>query len=144
MKLNEIKAIVKKVGGSSINEFVLHRKDISIRVSKSNITHPPPVTISGEHEQEHSIERVDEKVSDNLSYFKSSWVGIYHDYINSKNETGIYSGVRVNPGDKLGIIRTMNINVSIIAEEKMLIKDILIKDGHSVEYDQALYQVEYI
>ncbi|HAT2828662.1 TPA: hypothetical protein I8370_001646 [Klebsiella oxytoca] len=143
MNIRTIAALIKTVSYSSINELTASDNTFSIRISQVLQKQRSSIeTTNHSQEKKHIIEfEGDNSIS--VDEFKSSMVGIYYSSLNEKSKPYIVIGSVVNPGDRLGVIRAMNINTVIYAGRKMAITNILVKNGQPVEYDQALYLVNY-
>ncbi|MFP2428659.1 acetyl-CoA carboxylase biotin carboxyl carrier protein [Enterobacter ludwigii] len=143
MNIRTIAALIKTVSYSSINEFTASDNTFSIRISQVPQKRQSTVERTNHPLEKKEICEFDDINPISVDEFKSPMVGIYYSSLNENTEPYIVIGNLVNPGKRLGVIRSMNINTIIYASKKMTISDILVKNGQPVEYDQALYLVNY-
>jgi acetyl-CoA carboxylase biotin carboxyl carrier protein len=72
----------------------------------------------------------------------SPLVGIFHLYPEGKDIPYVEAGSTIQPSQVLGRVRVVDIDNEIRAEISGVITEVLIKDGHPVEYDQPLFLIE--
>ncbi len=143
MDIKTIATLIRKISYTSINEFILSDNDVSIRISQIPRKQHLPFNLTPVIEQgKHIVER-DENKSTTIQEFQSPMVGIYYCSHLDKINACVINFDQVRPGDRLGVIRAMNINTVIYASKKMIISDILVKNGQPVEYGQTLFLVKY-
>lgn len=84
---------------------------------------------------------VETKTTDNRKYVTSPLVGTFHTSPQQGAEPFVSVGTKVKKGDKLCIIEAMKVMNEIKASESGEIKEILVKEGQMVEYDQKLFVI---
>ena len=78
----------------------------------------------------------------NLLEVKSPMVGTYYGAPEPGAKPFVAAGARISKGDVLCIIEAMKIMNEIESEFSGVVKDILVENGHPVEYGQVLFRVD--
>lgn len=138
-----ISKLIKEFSGSSLRVVSLKKRNFSIDLTKDNIKSYTPVnyelpttSISSATSTNSNHKALSEEI-------KSPIVGIYHCSFPEDEKCMISVGQSLCPGNKMGLIRAININTILRAERKMKILKVLVSNGQAVEYDQVLFIVEY-
>ena len=121
----------KTISNTVVNE---HIEDID---SDTNINIPAPQHIEDKSHSKHEEEPEGTIV-------KAPLVGTFYLSPKPGEPAFIEKDKKVDIGDTLCIIEAMKIFNDIESEHKCIIKEILVKDGEPVEYDQPLFLIEEI
>ncbi len=89
--------------------------------------------------QNSEIQPTQPQVQDDKDFIKSPLVGTFHCAPAPSAKPFVSVGSKVKKGDKLCIIEAMKVMNEILAPKDATIKDILVKNGEMVEFDQNLF-----
>ena len=151
MDLSELKGIISLVQKSDLTELEIELKDIKLRMAR-----PGANTSSQDAVREIVVqnqattpavqspvnkEEVKQATKEDDQIFKSPMVGTFYRKPSPDDPAFVKVGDSVNKGDTLCIIEAMKVMNEIQAEHSGEIVDILLEDGESVEFGQALFKI---
>ncbi len=158
MDLKQMESFIQLLDETDINELVWEKDGIKVAFKKGEGQNIPlnqkelkGKTKTGEKKQiiKEDISDRDELVSktflrnDKNKYvtIKSLMVGTFH-IISSDKTTLVKEGDNIRVGQKIYIIEAMKILKEITSEIQGKIVEILVEDGHAVEYGQSLFLID--
>lgn len=138
----EIEKLTKYLEDKELTEVSIETKDGKISLKKSSgIQYPPMIS--------HSLDKpASEKSSEpqvkksNLIEITSPMVGTFYPSPSPGADPFVKVGSKVKPGDVLCIIEAMKIMNELPSEVSGTVKEIIVKDGQTVEFGQVLIRVE--
>lgn len=151
MDLSELKGIISLVQKSDLTELEIELKDIKLRMAR-----PGANTSSQDAVREIVVqnqattpavqspvnkEEVKQATKEDDQIFKSPMVGTFYRKPSPDDPAFVKVGDSVNKGDTLCIIEAMKVMNEIQAEHSGEIVDVLLEDGESVEFGQALFKI---
>lgn len=151
MDLSELKGIISLVQKSDLTELEIELKDIKLRMAR-----PGANTSSQDAVREIVVqnqattpavqspvnkEEVKQATKEDDQIFKSPMVGTFYRKPSPDDPAFVKVGDSVNKGDTLCIIEAMKVMNEIQAEHSGEIIDVLLEDGESVEFGQALFKI---
>ena len=158
MDIRKIKRLIKLVEQSNIDELNISDSEMSIHISRvynTNIRNSMNIekkhTVSSQKPMLSSnfpsssitniVESVNSKCTNHI--IRSPIVGIFYINNNSSNlKAFIKIGKKINVGDTLCIIEAMKMMNHIKSDRSGMIKDILVKNGDAVEFNEPLIIIE--
>ncbi len=143
MDLKEVKKILKLLQGTDIVEFELEGKNGRVRIKKGrqNTVQRVDVTESKTGHGGIFIEK-EELKSKNLTTITSPMVGTFYRSPSPDAPPFVEEGSIVRKDQPLCIIEAMKIMNEIESENDGKIVSILVENGQSVEYGEALFLLE--
>lgn len=151
MDLSELKGIISLVQKSDLTELEIELKDIKLRMARpgantssqdavreivvQNQATTPAVQSPVNKEELKQATKEDDQI------FKSPMVGTFYRKPSPDDPAFVKVGDSVNKGDTLCIIEAMKVMNEIQAEHSGEIVDVLLEDGESVEFGQALFKI---
>ena len=144
MNYEDIKKLIDDMGNSKLTEISIDfpdgtkigmKKEVKVveKVQEKNIQHI---------EQKEVNEIVEtETQEDNCKIVKSPMVGTFYLKPDPNSNPYVEIGKKVKKGDILCIIEAMKLMNEIEAEYDGEIKEILVKDGDSIEYGKPLFKI---
>jgi acetyl-CoA carboxylase biotin carboxyl carrier protein len=151
LDLSELKGIISLVQKSDLTELEIELKDIKLRMAR-----PGANTSSQDAVREIVVqnqattpavqspvnkEEVKQATKEDDQIFKSPMVGTFYRKPSPDDPAFVKVGDSVNKGDTLCIIEAMKVMNEIQAEHSGEIVDVLLEDGESVEFGQALFKI---
>jgi len=142
MDLDQLKKIMKIFESSSLSELEIEEGETRFRLAKkreegSVISEEERVSLFRDKKK---IEK--EKEGKGLFSVKSPLVGTFYRSPSPEEEPFVEIGDKVTVGQTLCIIEAMKVMNEITSEVPGRIKEIMIENGHPVEYDQKLFLIE--
>jgi acetyl-CoA carboxylase biotin carboxyl carrier protein len=149
MNIDEIKELIKAVSDSELSALDYHDGNANISLRKGNIQ--PLVTVQ---ENEKSSTKVDvltnnkdsdidenseKSVEGNI--VKSLLVGTVYLSAEENGKPLVSVGDTVKKGQTLAIVEAMKLMNEIVSEFDGVVKDVLVENGQTVEYDQGLFVI---
>ncbi|MDD4916078.1 MAG: acetyl-CoA carboxylase biotin carboxyl carrier protein [Methylococcales bacterium] len=146
MDIRKIKKLIDLIEESDIAEIEISEGEESVRISRYSA--PPPV----QYAQSAPVApapapvlapaavAVEEKVSGHV--VKSPMVGTFYRSASPGSASFVELGQQVSAGQTICIIEAMKILNQIEADKSGKIKQILVENGHPVEYGQPLFVIE--
>ncbi|WMY97726.1 MAG: acetyl-CoA carboxylase biotin carboxyl carrier protein [Arsenophonus sp.] len=150
MDIRKIKKLIKLVEKSGIIELEISEGKESIRINRLNNIGQTSVL-----QQNHNISK--SMLTDSNNYIKknqkivkkntehvirSPMVGTFYSSPNPESKPFIKIGQKVLIGDTLCIIEAMKMMNQIENNKEGIVKNILVENGESVEFDQPLIVIE--
>jgi acetyl-CoA carboxylase biotin carboxyl carrier protein len=146
---DRLKEVIYILENSNINEI-----EVRFWFRKIKVTKAPPIinadldTLSKKttiEEKERSIkveEKEDIQAIANLFTVRSPMPGTFYTASEPGTKPFVNIGSKINEGDVICIIEAMKIMNEIQSEKNGTIKEILIKDGNPIEFDQPLFVID--
>jgi len=136
MDLKKIFEIVERIENSSLTKFEYSEDNTRIVLEKNAAQ---AVTVS---ENPVIKENIPKEVKTQGKVVKSPIVGTFYSKATPESEAFVSIGDRVKKGDILCIIEAMKLFNDVQSDFDGVIKEILVKDGDMVAYDQNFMIVE--
>jgi acetyl-CoA carboxylase biotin carboxyl carrier protein len=158
MDPRKIKELLKLMTAHDVVDMVIEEGDTKIKLSRANPASqivmqapaqiapiasmmPSSSVISAPMESGSQQTQVATKAA-NLKEIKAPMVGSFYRAPAPNAEPYVEVGTRIKPGDVLCIIEAMKLMNEIKAEVAGEIVEILVENGHSVEYGQPLFLIK--
>lgn len=141
MEIKKIEEIIKVFEKSSLSELELEEKNFKMHVLKNTATSVVESKIVSSVQHNDVIEEVEE-VQENLHAIKAPVVGTFYAKHSPNSENIVNIDDHVNKGDTLCIIEAMKVMNEIKSDVSGTIKEILLENNSSVEFDQVLFLIE--
>ncbi len=148
MDLKQLKKVIKIFESSSLSELEIEEGKTRFRLTKKRkekgaIAERSSVSIIEDKRiEEKERKRKKEKEGKKLFSVNSPLVGTFYRSPSPEEEPFAEVGDRVEVGDTLCIIEAMKVMNEITSDVEGKIKEIMVKNGHPVEYDQELFLIE--
>jgi oxaloacetate decarboxylase alpha subunit len=150
MNIKEIKEIIELMKENNINELEMQRDGLKIALKRgpSGVFVQSPVVEIPSHtavshvpakEVSHPPEEAPKK---NVSHIVSPMVGTFYTAPSPEAAPYVHLGDDVKEGDVICIVEAMKVMNEIKAEVRGKIKNILVKNGESIEFSQPLFEIE--
>lgn len=143
---DRLKEVIYILENSNINEIEVRFWFRKIKVTKAPpIINADPDTLSKKttiEEKESSIKVEDIQAIANLFTVRSPMPGTFYAASEPSIKPFVDVGSKINEGDVICIIEAMKIMNEIQSEKDGTIKEILIKDGSPIEFDQPLFVID--
>lgn len=151
MDIRKIKKLIELLEESGINEIEIHEGEESVRITRSapgNMTYFSPPPTFAPHPAEAPLEdrsphsSVSGEPSASSGHrVTSPMVGTFYRASSPGNPAFVDVGSQVEIGDTLCIIEAMKMLNPIEADKAGKIREILVENGHPVEYGQTLFTI---
>ena len=148
MDLKQLKKVIKIFESSSLSELEIEEGKTRFRLTKGRkekdaIAGRRSVSIiEDKGMEEKEMKRKKEKEMKKLFSVNSPLVGTFYRSPSPEEESFAEIGDRVEVGDTLCIVEAMKVMNEITSDVDGKIKEIMVKNGHPVEYDQELFLIE--
>jgi len=148
MDLKQLKKVIKIFESSSLSELEIEEGKTRFRLTKGRkgkgaIAGRRSVSIIEDKRiEEKERKRTKEKQGKQFFSVNSPLVGTFYRSPSPEEEPFVETGDRVEVGDTLCIIEAMKVMNEITSDVEGKIKEIMVKNGHPVEYDQELFLIE--
>ncbi len=148
MDLRQLKKVIKIFESSSLSELEIEEGKTRFRLTKGRkekgaIAERKSVSIIEDKGiEEKQRKRKKEKEGKQFFSVNSPLVGTFYRSPSPEEEPFAETGDRVEVGDTLCIIEAMKVMNEITSDVEGKIKEIMVKNGHPVEYDQELFLIE--
>ena len=145
MNLKEIKEMINLMNENDLVELELERDGLKIRLKKNCGQIQQELIRTGQGKIIKSPEATQEPLGpeqEGLIEIKSPMVGTFYRAPSPESPPFVDEGSQIQPGEVICIIEAMKLMNEIKAEVKGRIKEILIENGHPVEFGQVLFKVE--
>ncbi|OQW71920.1 MAG: acetyl-CoA carboxylase, biotin carboxyl carrier protein, partial [Proteobacteria bacterium ST_bin11] len=142
--IRKIKKLIDLIEESDIAEIEIREGEESVKISRYSAA--PPVqyaaapAVAAVSAAPVAVAPVEEKVSGHV--VKSPMVGTFYRSASPGSASFVEIGQSVSNGQTLCIIEAMKILNQIEADKSGKIKQILVENGHPVEYGQPLFIIE--
>ncbi|MDT4288106.1 acetyl-CoA carboxylase biotin carboxyl carrier protein [Methylomonas sp. MO1] len=144
MDIRKIKKLIDLIEESDIAEIEIREGEESVKISRYSAAAPvqyaAPVAAPVAAAPIVTAAPVEEKVSGHV--VKSPMVGTFYRSASPGSAAFVEIGQSVSNGQTLCIIEAMKILNQIEADKSGKIKQILVENGHPVEYGQPLFIIE--
>ena len=146
MDIRKIKKLIDLIEESDIAEIEISEGEESVRISRYSA---PPVQYAAAPAAPAPVQvavapaaaaPVEDKVSGHV--LKSPMVGTFYRSASPGSEAFVQIGQSVSVGQTLCIIEAMKILNQIESDKSGKIKQVLVENGHPVEYGQPLFIIE--
>lgn len=148
MNIKEIKEIIELMKENHIEEFEMERDGLKIVLKRKRSGNIEPVvvteTVSGKKEIQEKTEKEKNEDRDNVVYIVSPMVGTFYSASSPEAAPHVVTGDQITENTVVCIVEAMKVMNEIKADIQGRIKEILVKNGDPVEYDQPLFAVEKI
>ena len=149
MDFKQLKKVIKIFESSSLSELEIEEGKTRFRLTKGRkekgaIAERKSVSIIEDKRIEEKEERKRKKEKEGKKFFSvnSPLVGTFFRSSSPEEEPFAEVGDRVEVGETLCIIEAMKVMNEITSDVEGKIKEIMVKNGHPVEYDQELFLIE--
>lgn len=147
MNIKEIKEMIALMNENDLMELEIEREGFKIKLKKSGGTIEQTTSPLPNHPKVEKIypETKPEKPASELSAWeeiKSPMVGTFYRTPSPESAPFVDIGSEVQPGQVICIIEAMKLMNEIKAEKKGIIKEIIVENGHPVEFGQVLFRIE--
>lgn len=148
MDLEKLRQIIDVFEVSSLSELEIEEKGVRFRLVKKTeqsssevkeISQEKEIQVSRETE---TPEETEEEIEDKLVPVKSPLVGTFYRASSPDRPPFVEEEQMVQAGQTLCIIEAMKVMNEITSEVNGKVKEILVENGHPVEYDQELFLIE--
>lgn len=144
MELKDIYDLWDRFEKSTVDEFELEMQGASLKLKKNQIRMGESVVIP-QPTVENIAEPVErEKVNTNELAVKAPLVGTFYCAPTPNDAPFVAVGQTVKKGEVIGIIEAMKMMNEVTATVDGTVKEILVKDGDMVAYDQVLIVMENV
>lgn len=144
MDIRKIKKLIDLIEESDIAEIEIREGEESVKISRYSAAAPvqyaAPVAAPIAVAPVVATAPVEEKISGHV--VKSPMVGTFYRSASPGSASFVEIGQSVSNGQTLCIIEAMKILNQIEADKSGKIKQILVENGHPVEYGQPLFIIE--
>jgi len=144
MDLKLLKKIIEMFEASSLWELEIEEKGTRFRLGKKTgkeSSLPPQASLLPKQSEEKKVLEV-EGERKQLTVIRSPLVGTFYRALSPEDKPLVEVEDKVVAGQTLCIVEAMKVMNEITSEVAGKIKDILVKDGQPVEYDQELFLIE--
>jgi acetyl-CoA carboxylase biotin carboxyl carrier protein len=134
-KLRELLDFAKT---TDLQELVWEKNGVKIsfrRAEGKSFYRPAPVVVGASPAPE-------EQVVEEPRYIRSTMVGTFYRSDSTDRPPMVVEGTLVTSGQPVASIEAMKIRKDVVSQESCRILKALVPNGHAVEYDQPLFEVE--
>lgn len=145
MDLNQLKKIIEIFESSTLSELEIEEGETRFKLAKEREKRsviPGKKEVSFFEDRKIKEKREEEEKRKKLFSVKSPLVGTFYRSPSPEEEPFVEVGDRVTAGQPLCIIEAMKVMNEITSEVPGRIKEIMVENGHPVEYDQELFLIE--
>ena len=143
MEKKALHAIMNALENTSIKEVEITNKDNKFKIVRKNVTSvsktPAPAQTSVTASDTGEI--TEEKSTENTSDVLSKWVGFFYRGKGKGDKPLIKLRDVVKSSQQLGSIVSMNVVHQVISELDGKIVEVLVEDGHAVQYGQPIFRI---
>lgn len=142
MEYDKILQLINDFGNSKLNNIKLNFPD-GTKIDMSKNEEQVKVIENTSNKEDYETPKVEEKKEKTAGkIITSPMVGTFYMKPSPNADPYVKVGQKVKKGDVLCIIEAMKLMNEIEAEFDGTIKEILVKDGESVEYGKPLFELE--
>lgn len=134
MKTKEIKQLIKILETSKLNELSYKEEGFEISLKKGGDV-APQVLASVSNSGSDTVQL-------NRKIIHSPLVGVYYDKPSPDDSSFVEIGDQIKVGDIVCIIEAMKVMNEIKSDQSGVVKEILLKDGDVVSFDQDILVLE--
>jgi acetyl-CoA carboxylase biotin carboxyl carrier protein len=141
--IRKVKTLIELLENSGVVELEIREGDSSIRINRGGgsttvVTTAPPAAAPVSAAP---VAPVQPEAAPTGTVLKSPMVGTYYSAPSPDSSPFVRLGQTVKEGDTLCIIEAMKIMNPIEAENAGTVVEILVENGHPVEFDQPLFVI---
>ena len=144
MELDEIKNLIELLQDTDITELQIERENSRLKIKRekffSSFEASPSLSKPAKGEVNEVKGPADE--GQNLATITSPIVGIFHRAPSPESSPFVEVGSSVRKGQALCIVEAMKLMNEIESDTDGTISQILIENGHPVEYGEALFLIK--
>ncbi|MCP4355328.1 MAG: acetyl-CoA carboxylase biotin carboxyl carrier protein [Proteobacteria bacterium] len=148
VELKQVKELIELLKENNLDEILVEGKDDKIHI-KSNVAPKavptfaaPQVAPVANHAPTVTPTQDATNTIDETKQIKSPMVGTFYAKPTPESKEFVAIGDSIKKGQALCIIEAMKTMNKIDADKNGIIKQILIKDGQAVEFDEPLFVIE--
>jgi acetyl-CoA carboxylase biotin carboxyl carrier protein len=144
MNIKDIEKLIKILKESDVNEITIEEEGVKIQL-KRDILYKRNIEVSNSCNNSDPGKAVSEKIdipTVETKFIRAKMPGTFYRAPSPDSPVYVKEGSIVNEDTVVCIIEAMKIFNEIKAGISGKIKKILINDGESVEYDQAIFEIE--
>jgi len=153
MNIKEIKEMITLMNENNLLELEIEKEGMRIRLKKdslgngresipSQIVTMPQFSVSQEQISTQQIKK--ESTSKNLIEIKSPMVGTFYRAPSPESQPFIEVGQNLDAGQVVCIVEAMKLMNEIKSEIRGKVIEVLVENGHPVEFGQPLFLIEPI
>lgn len=149
MDVEQIRDLIKAVEQSDVDEVTIEEGDVKVTVRKGKAGAEVSVKTKKEAEEKEKATPASEAAKKEAKEYPDHWkpisapmVGTFYRKPAPDADTFVEVGDEVEEGQTVCILEAMKLMNEITAEENGVIKEILVENGHPVEYGQHLFLYE--
>ncbi|MBQ9448490.1 MAG: acetyl-CoA carboxylase biotin carboxyl carrier protein [Acholeplasmatales bacterium] len=141
MEFEDLKKVIKIFEDSKLTVLEYETEGFKVKLDKRQggcapMPAPMPMAMAPQADVQAASQP---QAQDDKDFVKSPLVGTFHAAPAPSAKPFVSVGSKVKKGDKLCIIEAMKVMNEILAPKDATIKDILVKNGEMVEFDQNLF-----
>lgn len=138
MDIKKVKQIIELFEESKVAKMDLEIEDIKIKLEKACVSMESAAIPVVQNVTPVEAVKKEEIEETNVSYVKSPLVGTFYQSPAQGAAPFVKVGSKINAGDVVCIIEAMKVMNEIRADQSGIVKEILVKDGEMVHFDQAM------
>ena len=142
MNLNDLRDVIRIFDASSLSELEIEEKGTRFRLVKNAARMKSAGEAGALPEATAAEPDVETQESEGLLIVRSPLVGTFYRANAPGAEPFVDVGESVHPGQPLCIIEAMKVMNEVTSEVTGTVKEILVDNGHPIEYDQELFVIE--
>jgi acetyl-CoA carboxylase biotin carboxyl carrier protein len=144
MSIKEMKEMISLMNDNDLSELELERDGLKIRLKKSSGRIEQVITTAQEplKRVEAAGEEPESAGKEGLVEIKSPMVGTFYRAPSPDSAPFVDIGSDIQPGQVICIIEAMKLMNEIKSEVRGKVKEILVENGHPVEFGQVLFRLE--
>lgn len=135
MNLERVKRFIELMDERGISELEFEEEGLKIKLKRN------PISSRKESTQESSVNSTKEEKKEPIA-LKSEMVGTFYRAFKPGDSPCVDVGDMVSPGELVGGIEAMKVMNEVKSKVSGKIVEILVEDGHPVEYGQKLFLIE--
>lgn len=142
MDLDQLRKVIEIFESSSLSELEIEEKGTRFRLAKRSAQEIEVKKEKAPHPKRKKGAQKTEREKEELVAVRSPLVGTFYRAPSPDEDPFVEVGDEVNAGETLCIIQAMKVMNEITSEIKGTVREILVGNGHPVEYDQKLFLIE--
>ena len=139
MEFEDLKKVIKIFEESNLTQLEYEKDGFRVFLDKRQNNQAIPTVVNQTPVNTDTPTSSINEVVDEKDFVKAPLVGTFHAAPSPSSKPFVSVGSKVKKGDKLCIIEAMKVMNEILAPKDAVIKDILVKNGDMVEFDQNLF-----
>jgi acetyl-CoA carboxylase biotin carboxyl carrier protein len=143
MELDEIKNLIELLKDTDITEIQVEREGAKLKIKREKFLSSFEVSPSGTHASSaEPLAAKEEKRDASLITISSPIVGMFFRSSSPDSEPFVEVGSNVKKGQVLCIVEAMKLMNEIDTDTDGVVMDILVENGHPVEYGEPLFLIK--